>query len=244
MRGRLSLGTSGFAFQQWKGIFYPQNLPSSKMLPFYAERFDSVEINYTYRRVPTEKAIRRWASQVPEGFRFTLKAHMRITHIKRLRDVSPEVDEFVGLARLLGDRLGSILVQLPPTLEYDEALLRSFLDTLPSDVRFAMEFRHGSWTSGRDLLAQRGVAWCLTHTEEQPADPSVLPDGPFVYLRLRKDAYEEDELRAWAGAISGELDRGRDVLCYFKHEDETTGPRFEIRLRELIGEVSRGTATR
>ncbi|MGH2685470.1 MAG: DUF72 domain-containing protein, partial [Actinomycetota bacterium] len=100
MAGRFALGTSGFAYQEWKGIFYPPDLASSRMLPFYAERFNSVEINYTYRKVPAETTIRRWRTQVPEDFRFTLKANMRITHIKRLRDVSSDLAEFVGLARL------------------------------------------------------------------------------------------------------------------------------------------------
>ena len=244
MRGRLSIGTSGFAFQEWKGIFYPEDLPGSRWLPYYAERFNSVEINYTYRKVPTEKTVRRWAEQVPDGFVFTLKANMRITHIKRLRDVSADLDEFVGLARLLGDRLGSILVQLPPTLERDDSLLRSFLDAMPPDVRFAMEFRHDSWAESRDALAERGVAWCVTDTEERPADPSLLPDGPFVYLRLRRDAFEDQSLARWAAAIDRQLDRGRDVLCYFKHEDETTGPRYVARLEELVADLSRGTARR
>jgi uncharacterized protein YecE (DUF72 family) len=244
MRGRLALGTSGFAFQEWKGIFYPKDLSSSRMLAFYAERFNSVEINYTYRRVPTEKAIRRWASQVPEGFLFTLKANMRITHIKRLRDVTTDVEEFVGLARLLGDRLGTILVQLPPTFKHDDALIRSFLDSLPEDVRFAMEFRHGSWAAARDLLAERGIGWVLTHTDDQPADPAALPGGPFVYLRLRREKYDDHEMRAWAASIADATEGGRDVFCYFKHEDETTGPSSEARLGELVGEVSRGIVTR
>ena len=244
MAGRFSLGTSGFAYQEWKGIFYPPDLPSSRMLDFYAERFNSVEINYTYRKVPAEGTVRRWATQVPEGFGFTLKANMRITHIKRLRDVAGDLAEFVGLARLLGDRLGSILVQLPPTLEHDDALVRSFLDSLPGDVRFAMEFRHASWTACRDLLAEWGVAWCVTHTDEQPADPSAIPDGSFVYLRLRKDSYEDQELRDWAASISSAIEGGRDVFCYFKHEDEATGPRFAARMGELVAEVSRGSVTR
>ncbi len=240
----LFLGTSGFAYPEWCGIFYPESFSSARMLPFYAERFPSVEINYTYRKVPAEGTIRRWAGQVPDGFRFTLKANMRISHIKRLRDVEGDVKEFVDLARLLGDRLGVILVQLPPTLEHDPRLLEDFLGTLPTDVRFAMEFRHPSWAAAREMLAARGVVWCVAETDEHPADPSALPPGPFVYLRLRKEAYGDDELGAWARSIGGALDEGRDVYCYFKHEDKAAGPRFASRLREVLAEVSPGSGTR
>jgi uncharacterized protein YecE (DUF72 family) len=244
MTATLFLGTSGFAYQEWRGVFYPESLSSSRMLPFYANRFNSVEINYTYRKIPAEGTIQRWAEQVPEGFRFTLKANQRITHFKRLRDVTTDVAEFVRLARLLGNRLGLILVQLPPTLEHDPALLEAFLGLLPTDVRFAMEFRHPSWVAAGEALVARGVMWCVAETDERPADPGALPPGPFVYLRLRKEAYDDAELAAWARAIAGALDDERDVYCYFKHEDKAAGPRFAERLREVLEEVSPGSGTR
>ena len=244
MGGRFSIGTSGFAYAEWKGIFYPQDLKDADMLPFYATRFPSVEINYTFRRLPEEQTVRRWAAQVPEGFLFALKANQRITHFKRLREAGADVGEFVRLARLLGVRLGPILVQCPPTLPFDRDLLEGFLDTLPEDVAFAMEFRDPSWSDARDALAARGVAWCMAETEEQEVDRAALPAGPFVYLRLRKENYAEEELQGWAASIAAALAEGRDVHCYLKHEEKATGPRFAERLGRMVEEVSRGSVTR
>ena len=238
------IGTSGFAYQEWKGIFYPEDLKDPDMLRHYATRFPSVEINYTFRRFPAEKTLLRWRDQAPEDFRFALKANQRITHFKRLRDAGDDVKEFVERGRLLGDRLGPILVQCPPTLAYERDLLEAFLASLPGDVGFAMEFRHPSWSDARDLLAERGVAWCVAETDDQAVDRRALPGGPFVYLRLRKEEYADDELREWAGSIARATLEGRDVYCYLKHEDKAAGPRFAERLETLVDEVSRGIATR
>jgi uncharacterized protein YecE (DUF72 family) len=240
----LSLGTSGFAYDEWKGIFYPEGLGNARMLSFYAGRFNSVEINYTFRRFPQEKTLRRWAEQVPDGFRFSLKAHQRITHFKRLQGVGEDVREQVRLARLLGDRLGPILIQCPPSLEHDAGILASFLNVVPRDVRVAMEFRHPSWTAARDALAERGLAWCVAETDDQQVDRSSLPAGPFVYLRLRKEHYSDEELREWGRSIGEALGEGREVFCYLKHEEKATGPRFAHRLVELVDEISRGSETR
>ena len=241
MRGQLFLGTSGFAYQEWKGIFYPEGLSSAKMLPFYAERFNSVEINHTFRKFPEERTIRRWASMVEDGFRFALKANQRITHFKRLEAVDAEMKEFSDLARLLGDRLGPVLVQCPPTLPYDARLLDGFLGCLPGELRFAMEFRDRSWTAAAPALAERGVAWCVAETDEQAVDRSALPAGNFVYLRLRKERYDDGELTAWARTIASTLEASRDVFCYFKHEDKAAGPRFAARLSELLNEPTVGS---
>ena len=244
MPGTLLIGTSGFAYEEWKGIFYPQELKNADMLRHYAERFPSVEINYTFRRFPEEKTVLRWREQAPDGFRFGLKANQRISHFRRLRDAGADVKEFAERARLLGDHLGPILVQCPPTLEYDRGLIESFLGELPDDLRFAMEFRHPSWAEARERLAERGVAWCVAETAEQAVDRVTLPSGPFVYLRLRKEEYTDEELREWARSISATLEDGRDVACYLKHEEKATGPRFAERLREQVEEVSRGSAPR
>ena len=234
MGGRLYLGTSGFAYDEWKGRFYPETISGPRMLSFYAERFGSVEINYTFRRMPSERALRTWGERTPQGFRFALKAHQRISHTRRLRRARDDLDAFVERAGLLGDRLGPILVQCPPTLPYDSDLISSFLETLSPGVRFAMEFRHPSWEAARPALADRGVAWCLADTDERPADPAAVPAEPFAYLRLRREAYGDEELRAWAEAIRRALDAGRDVHCYLKHEEKATGPRFAARLAELL----------
>src|SRR5205823_4724677 len=152
---------------EWRhGAFYPKRLPAARMLRHYASVFRSVEINYTFRTMPTEAAIAGWREQTPDGFRFALKANQRITHMRRLHGAGPVLDEFTGLARLLGDRLGPVLFQLPPTLPYDAGLLTAFIDQLPDGLAAAFEFRHESWAAARPLLAQRGIALCVTETDE------------------------------------------------------------------------------
>ena len=237
MRGSLLVGTSGFAYEEWRGPFYPPDLRPRDMLRFYAERFRTVELNYTFRRMPSERAVRGWAAEVDEGFRFAVKANQRITHLRRLRDTEAALPEFLELVRPLGPRLGPILFQCPPTLEADLGLLASFLDALPPGHRYAMEFRHPSWEAARGLLGERRVAWCAADTDEEPLRPDAAAWTPFGYLRLRKLEYSDDDLRAWAGEITAALDDGRDVHVYLKHEEKATGPRFARRLLELLGEA-------
>jgi len=232
MAGSLYLGTSGFAYDEWKGSFYPEGLRSRDMLSFYASRFPSVEINYTFRRNPAEKTLHSWREQTPERFVFTLKANQRITHTLRLDDADEAVSFFLERARRLGDRLGPILFQCPPSLRYDRALIERFLGGLPPMLA-AMEFRHPSWEEARDLLTDQGVAWCVAETDEKaPAGP---PWEPFGYLRLRKTTYTNEELTAWADLIGPALADGRDVYCYFKHEEHGDAPAFAARLGELLG---------
>jgi uncharacterized protein YecE (DUF72 family) len=236
MGGTLYLGTSGFAYEEWRhGAFYPEGVTASRMLSHYAGVFRSVEINYTFRRFPTEATLKTWLRQTPPEFRFTLKANQRITHSRRLRDVGPVLAEFLTRARELGDRLGPILFQLPPNLEYDGDLLERFLALIPADVKAAMEFRHASWRAGWDMLSERGIARCIADTDEQPAAADELCWLPFGYLRLRRASYAEAELAEWAARIQAALDAGGDVYCYFKHEDSAAGPRMAIALEALLG---------
>ena len=235
MSGALYIGTSGFAYEEWKGIFYPDSLKDGEMLPYYASRFDSVEINYTFRRLPAETTLRAWSERTPERFRFALKAHQRITHTRRL-DVGEEgVSWFLDRVRPLGERLGPILFQCPPSLQLDRARLDAFLATLPNGLRYAMEFRHPSWAEVRETLADRGIAWCVAETDETPADAAWPAGQPFGYLRLRKERYADEELRAWADRVRSTLATGRDVYCYLKHEEKGTGPRYAQRLADLLG---------
>ncbi len=236
--GTLYLGTSGFAYAEWKGVFYPAGLKDREMLGFYASRLSSVEINYTFRRYPSEKTLIGWRAQAPDGFLVTLKANQQITHWRRLADADEPVSRFLEAARPLGDRLGAILFQCPPDLPYDRSLIEAFVGYLPPGFRYAFEFRHPSWVEAMDLLAGQRAAWCVAETEEQPVPPDEeLPAGPFVYLRLRKEAYAEDELRGWAERIAGVLDGGRDVFCYFKHENKEAGPAFAERMGELLAQA-------
>jgi len=204
------------------------------MLPYYASRFPSVEINYTFRRFPTEKSLATWRDLTPEDFRFTLKANQRITHFKRLADVDEDVRAFLDAAKVLGDRLGTVLYQCPPNLVYDRSLIESFVGYLPPTPRAAMEFRHASWAAARELLLDQGVAWCVAETDEKDPGPDELGWEPFGYLRLRKTEYTDDELRAWAERIRPALGSGSDVYCYFKHEDDGASPKMAERLEGIV----------
>jgi uncharacterized protein YecE (DUF72 family) len=240
MTGTLYLGTSGFAYDEWKGPFYPPGTKQAEMLPFYAKRFSSVEINYTFRQQPAEKTLLTWRDATPDGFLITLKAHQRITHWLRLKDADESVATFLDRAKLLGPRLGTILFQCPPNLPFDRSLIENFLGFLPPMYRYAFEFRHPSWAEARDILAAQGAAWCVAETDEQGA-PAILPAQPFTYLRLRKLEYTDDEIRAWAQRVSDVLRQGSDVFCYFKHEEKGAGPIFAERLERMLDVAGQGT---
>lgn len=241
MSGTLYVGTSGFAFPAWKhGVFYPEGLRDRDMLAYYATRFRSVEINHTFRRFPTERTLATWREQTPKGFRFALKANQRITHVRRLADADGDVRDFLERCRVLGDRLGVVLYQCPPSLRYDRGLIEAFVGYLPPEPRTAMEFRHASWRAARELLLEHRVAWCVAETDERDPEPEDLAFEPFGFLRLRKEAYTERELAAWAERIGSALAAGRDVYCYVKHEDGGASPRIAARLAQLIPETGAG----
>ena len=233
--GQLYLGTSGFAYHEWKGPFYPPTLKAREMLPFYASRFRSVEVNYTFRQQPAETTLVAWRDATPEGFLFTLKAHQRITHWMRLAGADEAVSTMLDRFALLGGRLGPILFQCPPTLPFDRSLIERFLGFLPPTYRYAFEFRHPSWDEARDVLRAQGAAWCTAETDEAPfPDGGTIASAPFVYLRLRKTAYEDAELEAWSRRIAAALGEGADVFCYFKHEDKGAGPILAERMAALV----------
>ena len=227
------MGTSGFAYPEWKGAFYPEDMKDTEMLSFYGSRLPSVEINYTFRRFPAEKTLSRWAEVAPAGFRFALKANQRITHTRRLREADADVSDFLQRARLLGDHLGPILFQCPPSLHFDRQLIEAFIGYLPPIAPYAMEFRHESWLEARDFLAENGVAWCLAETDGAEVDRSEVPSEPFAYLRLRREEYSDEDIGAWAERIRSLLDIDRDVYAFFKHEEGSAAPGFAERLRVL-----------
>jgi len=233
---QLLAGTSGYSYKQWKGAFYPDKLPAGEMLRYYAQRLRTVEINNTFYRMPAESVLWQWSEQVPADFAFTLKAPQRITHFQRLREVDENLSYFLQTARALEARLGAILFQLPPTLRYDAELLDSFLAALPGDpYRFAMEFRHASWDAAEvhEKLAANHVSLCVADTDDTDA-AMVRTARDFVYLRLRKLAYDDDSLASWEAHVRAAIDDGSDVYCYFKHEDDPSGVRYAKRLREMI----------
>jgi uncharacterized protein YecE (DUF72 family) len=236
-QGQLRVGTSGYSYKQWKGSFYPEKLPDREMLSYYAQQLQTVEINHSFYRMPTENLLVQWAKSVPEGFRFALKANQQITHILRLRNCESTLKRFLEVASVLsdGDHLGPILVQLPPTFKFDQQLLEEFLSLRPPAFSFAFEVRHASWYTEETYSALRknNVALCLAETDEQ-TPPEILTAN-FAYLRLRKEEYMPKELGAWRKRFDAWLDQGIDVYAYCKHEDAGKGPAYA---RQLLGKAS------
>lgn len=232
---RWYVGTSGFSYRPWRGPFYPADLPAEKMLHYYAERLPAVEINSTFYRFPSAGVLEGWGREVPPGFRFAFKAPRRITHLHRLRGVEEETGYFIGLLATMGERLGAVLFQLPPTATRDTARLAAFLEHLPPGLRAAFEFRHGSWLVEEvfELLARYGCALCLTE-DEKGSHLDLPATATWGYLRLRRPDYEEAELAERAQRLRG---RGwEDVWVFFKHEEEGKGPRLAARFLEMVGE--------
>lgn len=229
------IGTSGYNYPEWKGSFYPEKLPAARMLPYYAERFPTVEINYTFYRFPTERILQGWAETTPAGFRFTLKAPKRITHDARLRDCGDKVESFARVAGSLGEKLGVLLFQLPPNLKIDVPLLDDFLAALPPGAKAAVEFRHASWFEEAVFasLRTRGAALCVADSEKLATPLTTTAD--FAYFRLRDEGYEPDDLERWADAIRSLRPSCHDAYVYFKHEEAGRGAVFGRQLQELLG---------
>ena len=195
-------GTSGFAYPSWKPDFYPEKLPSKKFLSYYATRLNAVEVNYTFRRLPSASTLENWVNDTRAGFVFPLKAHMRITHILRLKPSDFTEVFFRAIDPLrTARRLGPVLFQLGPALKCDEALLSDFLATLPRDIRCAFEFRHASWLTDSvyGLLEKHGVALCLAESEKLVI-PKVITSG-FVYSRLRMPEYSAEDRKEIANRV-------------------------------------------
>jgi uncharacterized protein YecE (DUF72 family) len=228
---RILAGTSGYSYKEWLGHFYPEKLPATGMLRYYAERFATVEINNTFYRMPAEDMLTRWCSEVPETFAFTLKAPRRITHELRLKECASAVTAFAGRAAALGGKLGVLLFQLPPFLKKDVPRLREFLDVTPAGPRVAFEFRNDSWQDDDvyETLRQRGAMLCVTDTDE--GDTPFVVTAQYGYVRLRRTHYDESELRQWVEKIAA-----HPLSCtyvYFMHEDEALRCRFASMLNEL-----------
>ena len=225
------VGTSGFSYKEWKGTFYPADLPAAKMLSFYAGQFGTVEINNTFYRMPEETTLTKWASEVPDSFTFVLKAPQRITHQKKLAGIEDDVRHFLEVANVLGSRLGPLLFQLPPYQRKETGKLRDFLTLVPKTMRVALEVRHDSWLADDvyEALREHDVALCLSDTDEV-ADPDALivQTASWGYLRLRRTEYPGLTLDDWAARVKRQP--WSDAHVFFKHEDEGKGPDFARRV--------------
>jgi uncharacterized protein YecE (DUF72 family) len=230
------VGTSGYNYPEWRGSFYPEKFPAPKMLAFYAERFRTVEVNYTFYRMPTPALLEGWAKGTPETFTFTLKAPRRITHDSKLQRCEDLAQAFCRTARTLGPKLAVLLFQLPPTFKRDDAVLKAFLELLPEGVRAAFEFRHVSWHDEAvfALLRGRNIALCVADSEKMSTP--VVTTADYAYFRLRDEGYTPAAIAQWGRTISALPGIG-DAYVYFKHEEQGKGPEFA---RVLIESVSRG----
>jgi uncharacterized protein YecE (DUF72 family) len=231
----IRVGTSGYSYKEWKGTFYPDDLPAAKMLPFYGARFDSVEINNTFYRMPDAKMVAKWGQQVPDGFTFVLKAPQRITHQKRLVGAGDDLRQLFEAGEVLGSKLGPVLFQLPPFSRKDALKLREFVAILPPDRRAAFEFRHDSWFDDEiyAILRDRDIALCAADTDEvTDPDALVVPTASWGYMRLRRTEYAPGQLTAWAQRV--ERQAWSAAYVFFKHEDEGKGPRFAVEFRAQL----------
>ena len=233
----LYAGTSGFAYPAWKPGFYPAKAPAKQFLKLYAERLNCVEINYTFRRLPSASTLENWVAQTGPGFVFAVKANMRITHILRLKNAAEATALFLKMIDPLRSarRLGPILFQLPPTLKCDVELLRDYLELLPADLRYAFEFRHASWLVEEvyETLRQRNVSLCVAESERLEVPQVITAD--FVYYRLRKPEYSPDDVAAIVTRSKEVLATGRDLYLMFKHEETPDGAlNAETVLRQTI----------
>jgi uncharacterized protein YecE (DUF72 family) len=223
---KIHVGTSGYSYKEWKGNFYPEDLPAAKMLPFYATQFDTVEINNTFYRMPDAKMLEKWRGEVPDPFVFVLKAPQRITHQKKLNGVSDDVRQFFEAGASLEAKFGPVLFQLPPYARKDAPKLRDFLSILPKHP-VAFEFRHPSWFDDEvfTILHDRDAALCAADTDEV-VDPGALPvsTASWGYIRLRRTEYHEGDLVQWAKRVQQQ--KWSSAFVFLKHEDEGKGPAF------------------
>jgi uncharacterized protein YecE (DUF72 family) len=227
------VGTSGYSYKEWKGIFYPEKLPQKEMLSYYAGRFSTVEINNTFYAMPNPATLESWAGQTPDSFRFVLKAPQAITHRKRLKNVEGETDFLLRTAAVLTKRQGPLLFQLPPNLKKDVPRLDAFLKLVDGRARAAFEFRHESWLDEEvfDCLRAHSCALCVADADDLPAAEPVTTAG-WGYVRLRRVVYTPEALRAWVDKL-----RSRDwteAYVFFKHEDAATGPQLANRFLKLV----------
>lgn len=230
---RFFVGTSGYSYPEWKGSFYPEKLPQKDMLSYYAQRLSTVEVNYTFRTIPSERVVTSWAEQAPASFRFVLKAPRAITHDKRLTDVEELTDQFLIAAMALNGQRGPLLFQLPPNFKKDLTRLESFLKLIGKRALSAFEFRHESWYDDEvvDCLRAHSCALCVADVDDAPST-NLVRTTDWGYIRLRCEDYTEDQLKEWVKRLGSQ--NWGEAYVFFKHEDTGTSPKLASRLLDLL----------
>ncbi len=232
---KLHVGTSGYSYKEWKGSFYPEKLPAKDMLSDYASKLSAVELNNTFYRMPQPSMVESWKSQVPDGFRFSVKASQRITHFKRLKDTEPDTKYLLETVSALDERLGVVLYQLPPNMKKDLERLQTFVKQLPAEIPAAFEFRHPTWFDDEvlEVLRSQNLALCVSDTDDLPVT-RIDRTSDWGYLRLRRVQYMKEDLANWLKRIDAQ--NWTKAFVFFKHEDEGTGPRLAREFIELAEE--------
>lgn len=234
------VGTAGWNYNHWAGPFYPQDLPQSEWLAFYADRFRSVEVNNTFYQVPEKSTLRRWYDTVPDDFLFAVKASRYITHMKKLKEPRESLARFLDTVRVLEDKLGPILFQLPPRWHFNADRLASFLDLLPDDLRYTFEFRDETWVNEETyrLLRDKEAAFCIYELAGYLSPREVTTDLAYVRLHGPGDKYQGDysdqTLSEWAATFRDWAEQGRDVYCYFDNDQAGFAARNALRLQEMV----------
>jgi len=238
-------GTSGWAYSSWKPDFYPQKLAQKNFLTFYSSQLNTVEVNFTFRQLVKETTIEKWMAETPANFRFAIKAHQVITHIKRLKNTGDFVPRFLQTVQPLAQagKMGPVLFQLPPNMKADATVLGEFLGSLPRGVRAAFEFRHDSWFTDEvfGILRNCNRALCVAESEERATPDVVTAD--FCYYRYRKPTYTPEERKSMVARQREHLEAGRDVFAYFKHEETPQGAMYAVDvLKEMLKEMEMKSA--
>jgi uncharacterized protein YecE (DUF72 family) len=228
------VGTSGYSYVEWKGSFYPKDLPTSKMFAFYCDHFRTVEINNTFYRLPTRTMVENWKKSTPPDFKLTFKAPRQITHILRLKKCAETLGLFLDSIQAAEEKLGTVLFQLPPFLKQDFPVLSDFLELLPKSINAVFEFRHESWLNSKtfDLLKEKNIALCIADSEKMHTP--LIETADFGYLRLRDEGYTSKDIEGWAEVIRERLSVWKDIYVYFKHEEKGKGPEFARALMKII----------
>ena len=228
----LYVGTSGYSYKEWKGSFYPETLPAKDMLSYYAERFNAVELNNTFYRMPQPSMIENWKAQVPENFRFSVKATQSITHFRRLNNAGPQTQLMLKTVAALEDRLGAVIFRLPENMKKDLKRLELFLKELPADTPAVFDFRHPTWFDDDvvELLRSQQRVFCVSDIEDLP-ESYTYKTADWGYVRLRRVKYSDADLKTWIKRIKAQ--KWKETYVFFKHEDEGTGPKLAARFIEL-----------